>query len=269
MNTARATSHACSFSVHASIRYSRAFTFSYKGTEFRYVPAKIASDSDNLMCRQEGLSYADAYHKAYEFWSAVCLTEKVRLLLGSGISDVFMGKLFLHQVSYSEIERRKIAIMEDRLKISKIAKIENQQQAYVLRLFRHAFTQNDAFTKALFYFHTLTYPDKCEKKAVDYISANFDRIDSQLENYRPQAKERQFRGTAKDKDWGTYIKLGIRHSIAHIVRNNDDYKPIDLDNLHQQWHLQYICDVLELMCGEYIRDFFKVSTTDVEFLDQE
>ncbi len=234
----------CTFAVHSSVRYKAAMTLNYKGTLFHYKPGSKPSDSDNLICSMNGQSYADLYKKAYELFSAISFAEQLKVLLGGGIMDVPMVAS-IKEMNIGQTEQRLIPIVELRPFLRSIALIETAEQEALLRLFRHAYSNNDPYTQLLFYWHTLVYPDLEEDKAVQFINDNFSKIEPDLPSFRKEATERQFANSDKIVDFGTYIKTGARHSVAHIVRKWKDYDSLEMDNLKQIWHVQYLVEILE------------------------
>lgn len=230
-------------------------TINYKKTLFRYTPAKSLRESDNLVCQMDQLDYAGAYNKAYELFSAISFSERVQVKLGGGLTDVPMVRS-IEEMNIGQAEHRLMPAFEQRLKIHELALARTDEQVTLLRLFRHAYSVNDPFTQLLFYWHTLVYPSDREHDAVSFVTMNAPLVKEDRALFRKDALRHQFSNLGTSQDLGEYVQKGVRHSIAHIRRDKNEYNSLDMDNLHQIWHVQYISGLLERLCRLRLeRDF--------------
>jgi len=221
----------------------------YKDTLYWFTPGQRPSESDNLLCEMGGHTYPELYKKSYELFSAISFAEKSQVLLGGGFTDVrIVGEL--KNMNIRQIETRLFAVNEVRAFLPAIAIARTDLQETLLRLFRQAYSAVDPYSRLLFYWHTLVYPekDKSEKAAVDFINDHYAEIKSLLPEYRTEATQRLFSNVYPETDLGTYIKVGARHSVAHIVRDWKDYNSLEIDSLTQVWHVNYLADILEELC---------------------
>lgn len=121
----------------------------------------------------------------------------------------------------------------------RIAKIDTDEKAELLRLYTEANSNFNIYFQILFFWHTIVYPSGNDDTAVDYINNHID----DAEQYREKGFYRKniFRGAfdrAETDDLGLYIKRKIRNAIAHIVRKG--HQNLIIDDINQRHHLDFI-----------------------------
>lgn len=121
----------------------------------------------------------------------------------------------------------------------KIANIDTEEKATLLRLYTEANSNFNIYFQILFFWHTIVYPSGNDDKAVNYINSHIDDVEKFVEKgfYRKNI----FRGAFDNEDTsdlGLYIKRKIRHAIAHIVRHG--HQNLIIDDIEQLHHLNYI-----------------------------
>jgi hypothetical protein len=215
------------------------------------------------MCRMDGLEFAHVFKLAYELFSALCFALGAKVTLGSGIINEVEMDIPIASLTLSNTEHRQIPVLERHSTIYKIALIRNDVQATLLRLFRHGYSVNDPFSKLLFYWHTLVYPAAQEDDAVNYINNNIAALDPHVQVHLDAIRrEPCFSSSGVAADIGSYIRRGIRHSIAHIVRSGTDYNSMDMDDLEEIRHVHSAAHVLENLCRKRIQEDFDVQIGD-------
>lgn len=121
----------------------------------------------------------------------------------------------------------------------RIAKIDTDEKAELLRLYTEANSNFNIYFQILFFWHTIVYPSGDDDTAVDYINKHIE----DAEQYREKGfyQKNIFRGAfdkADTDDLGLYIKRKIRNAIAHIVRRG--HQNLIIDDIDQRHHLDFI-----------------------------
>ena len=124
----------------------------------------------------------------------------------------------------------------------------NERQITLARLYRIANSANDIYMKILFYWHCLVYPNQKENDAINFLNdlhpQNIPRDMKLLpETLECILEDNHFK--SKGKQLGNYIQKEIRHAIAHIKREKNEYTELELDNIQQIRHLNTILKVLK------------------------
>ncbi len=121
----------------------------------------------------------------------------------------------------------------------KIAKIDTDEKAELLRLYTEANSNFNIYFQILFFWHTIVYPSGNDDTAVNYINAHISDIESQ--RGKDFFQKNIFRGAfdkADTDNLGLYIKSKIRNAIAHIVRRG--HQNLIIDDIEQRHHLDFI-----------------------------
>lgn len=248
----------CTIAVHSSITYSNELLLEYKGTLMRYLPAQRPTDSDSVMCRMGQLDFRTIFSLVYELCSAICFASDVKIRLGDGLINHTVESAVFTSMNHRMNEPRVVPIGEVRPFIPYIALIRNDEQASLLRLFRHAMSADDAYSRLLFFWHTLVYPNQTETAAVAYINSNIARLPDHQVPHLEAIRGRPLFTSAPVNDLGSYIRQGIRHSIAHIVRDGNTYRSLEMDNIHEMRHVYSASVILQELCRLRLTEDFGI-----------
>ena len=235
-----------SIGVHSSISTRKdANYFYYKDIQFKYMPLFGEHYADCLIGRfKSGHVIDDCYSLMTEFLSAIAFGHDAQIIPEPGMSTRVNCSL----VDYTGGFRvsRRIRVQEFIDQIWMVPAIRTDHQNFLSRLYREARSSNNIYHSILFYWHTIVYPSKSDKKAVIFIDKLWkdppqhllylkDEVERILKNpmFMPSFKE--------IGSLGEYFREGIRNSIAHIVRDNRESLPLQycrFDSCLSRWWRQ-------------------------------
>jgi hypothetical protein len=216
------------------------YYFIYKDTEFSYKPGYKKGDTDNFTGKfKTSFSEDEAYKLMTEFLSAHAFSTDAQIIPQPGLRS---GPLSCSIKDFKGGcgQSRSIPAYERMDEFYYIAPIDTPDQATLASLYRQARSTNDnVYFSLLFYWHILVYPSQDDVDGVSY----FDKITGNLPGEIDYVQEEIKR--VKRNPVFEYIQSGVRHSIAHIVRDgNYDAKNIELDLLSEERHLNDIVNIL-------------------------
>ncbi|MCA9842400.1 MAG: hypothetical protein KC475_09780 [Cyanobacteria bacterium HKST-UBA03] len=233
----------CYISVSSSMTLNRPLYFIYKGTQFKFCPSEDKKYSDSLICRMGELNHPEVYRKVCELFASISYAHKVKAHVGGGITNEVAMDIPLSEFKGGAYERRSVAITESYETFYSLALVRNDHQSNLVRLYRKARLADDAYFSSLFYWHALVYPYKKEQKAVKFINDNLGKV--REDDVKRLTDEALFLKSGKVLDVGEYIRKGLRHSIAHIKRENEDYSDLNLDDYDEIRHINTARSILE------------------------
>lgn len=203
--------------------------------------------------------FTEVYKITSELVSAICFASGMKVKLGEGLINEVPMDIPIEQMNMHVFEQREISIFERQETIYTISLLRNDIQSFIVKLFRHAFSVNDHFTKLLFYWHTLVYPSNTDKDGITYVDQNLLFIDEHMHPYLDTIKKSPMLSKSGAIDsMGEYVYKNVRNSIAHIVRTGSDYVNLELDNVNEIRHISSIAHILESLCRQRIKQDFEV-----------
>lgn len=250
--------------VDNSIGFKRKeYFFEYKGCEFKYVPQYSHGDTDDFVCRlKRGESYQKIYELMAEFLSSLSFATNAKIIPYPGAaSDIDYP---LKDISIAFRRKRSINVEEMMDEFYYIPPLETDDQIQLAGLYRQANAANSTYLKILFYWHALVYPSQDDNTAVDFLNKMEQGLPKEIAYIRDtldNIKQKQtFLSTGrKSKSFGNYIKLNIRHSIGHIVREKNKWISLRIDSWEQDSHLEDIADVLKAVCRYRLQNNFRMN----------
>ncbi len=253
------------FTVDTNVKFPEdVYYFKYKGLEFKYLTRYKEGKSDNIIVRYKNMPESQVYSKVAEYLNALSFARYCIANFTPIYSTTHNAKL--HEIQYKTDKTRSLNANLNLSDIYFIANIENEEQSQLVSLFSQAYCNENVYFKLLFYWHVLVYPGSDDSCAVNFINDNIDKIeDYQIKFISSNpifAKSKKI-----EKTLGDYIKYGIRHSIAHIIRNKSDSVSLILEDWEQIRHIATIARILEGLARFKIKSIYKVSDiADIEKL---
>lgn len=249
--------------VDSSIGFKKKeYFFEYKGREFKYVPQYSLGMTDDFLCRlKTGESYCEIYELMAEFLAALAFARDAKIIPHPGmINDIDFP---LKDVKISFGKKRSINVEESMDEFYYIPPLKTKEQIQLARLYRQANSANSCYLKVLFYWHTLVYPSKKDDDAIDFINKIVADLPKEIEYVKSTlnqiAGKRVFSlNEKKDIPFGNYIKDGVRHSIAHIVRRDGYGVDLCVDSWEQESHLEGIVDFLKAISKYRLENDFNM-----------
>lgn len=138
-----------------------------------------------------------------------------------------------------------------------VANIENDVQSNLVSLFQQAYNNENVYFRVLFFWHALVYPNQDEQTAIDYINENINRV-SDFHHKHIQEKPLFSNNGKISTSLGEYIYQGIRHSIAHIMRNKPFAVSLKIDDWEQLKHVGTVARILEDLARYRIEKHYNV-----------
>lgn len=238
-----------SVAVHSSIGMKKPpYYFLYKDYEFKLIRGETG-ESDCLTGRFPiSLRSEDFYSVITEFLSAFAFARDAVLIPSPGL--VVPNGFSLKKYTGGYFERRKVPINETTEDFYFVAAVRTKEQGVLVRLYRQARAANDVYSSVLFYWHALVYPSTADETGEQFIDKMWSDLPSDLSHLKEEGErilsKPIFSPNSQPPSLGRYIRLGIRHSIAHIVRNVPNSRNIDVDQLDE---LRHLADVDEILRG--------------------
>lgn len=234
-----------SIAAHSSIRMQKErYYFIFKDTEISYTPADNPHETDGLTGKfPTGSTNDHCYDVLTEFLSAFAFGADSKMIPSPGISTDLEISLAKYRGGYGE--RRRIPTEEVMDEFGYVPPLRTLEQIMLSRLYREARSAHSVYMGILFFWHTLVYPDKSDAVAESLLNevakslpANLSHLEDEIE--RIQASQLFTPVPATEFELGTYLRNGIRHSIAHIVRAGENTRDVSVD-LHSE--LRHLSDV--------------------------
>ena len=225
------------------------YYFKYKGCEFKYVPQYASKDTDDLLCKvDKGKSQGDMYELMTEFLSALAFDRDAKIIVHSGLCAHV--DLPLNKVNIRYSQKRSVNVEETMSDFYYIPPLRTKDQIQLARLYRQANSANNIYLKVLFYWHILVYPSTDESAAVDFLDSLEHNLPTDItymnDTLTAIISKKIFLTAGKpNPSLGNYIKDSIRHSIAHIVREENYGVSLKIDSWEQESHLTNIADFLQ------------------------
>jgi hypothetical protein len=249
-------------SVDLSLNLEKTIVFEYKGTQLKLVPPQRPNDSDSLVCRMGGCEFETIYSKVYEFLSAVSYKYRVSARLGINVVSCVPSTVSIFDIQPFAFEKPRIAKDLYTDSIPRIVLAKTDDQSTLLRLYRQAFSAEDPYSKFLFYWHALVYPDTTDQNAINFINNNLSRCDSSFVCRMKENPVFLNSATAQITDLGAYFQKGIRHSIAHMTRSMGGYSGLNIDDLYEHEHLHLASYILEPLVRLKLERDYNLETDD-------
>jgi len=245
------------FTVDTNVKFPEpVYYFKYKGLEFKYITRYKEGKADNIVIRYSNMSDDNAYALVAEYLNALAFSRYDFVHFESIFRMQNSAKL--SQVNYLSDKVRSYDCHDVVSDIYFISNITNEEQSHLISLYRQAQCNENECFKALFFWHTLVYPNSDESLAVNFINRNIDKAyDLQVNHIKNNpifSKDGKINTTI-----GDYIKNGVRHSIAHIIRDKKDAVSLKMENWEQVQHIATIASILKDISRYRIENEFGVT----------
>ena len=222
----------------------------------KYIPGGEKTQ-DNLILKMDELNEEQAFSLIMELLSS----------LSFGLNAVFdseggninhLEKFDWKTVACSTVGNRRVLRVQSMEDFVYVRPLKSDKEIMLARLYRTALACNDIYSQILFFWHCLCYSkieeNKIdESKVVGLINRYHQNIPKEMDINKGDIefilKEPFF---SKNYDSvltiGEYIQKGIRHSIAHIVRDiKHNEKGLEIDSLQELRHLHKVKNILKAM----------------------
>jgi len=244
------------FVVDTIIKFPESvYYFKYKGLEFKYITGYKENKVDTLVIRYSNITDIEAYRLVAEYLNALAFRGNSFLDFDSRTQQNLNAKL--NELNFSSDERRSYHSYDIIPDIFFISNITNKEQSQLISLYRQARCNKNPYFQTLFFWHTLVYPSKNDDNAVDFINNNIDKVEKFQFDFIE--KNPIFSRNGKiNTSFGEYIKNGVRHSIAHIVRDKKRGVSLEQENWEQIRHVATIGAILEDLSRYKIENEYNV-----------
>lgn len=237
------------------------YFFQYKGRDFKYIPNHPKNRTDDLV--GYGKSLNETYDLMTEFLSAFAYATDSRIIPHPGLSSPIEG-VPLEKINITYGQRRSINAEELMDEICYIPPLKTKEQINLARLYREANAVNNVYFQILLYWHTLVYPSKNDDHAVAFIDDIDKDLPKQISWLADSLKRIKSNPVfSKDKkistSLGNYMKNGIKHSISHIVRQEEWGVALELDSFEQSRHLYDVATFLKAACRQRLDTKYRMN----------
>ena len=234
-----------------------------KNIKCKYIPEYKTNKSDTLIATylKNYSSAEEIYNAVTEILSAFAFTRDCQMIFYSGFNLRGNNNINLMNNRCSYIART-TPVTEKMDYFIYIPPITNPEQAVLVRLYRQANSNNNVYFRILFFWHVLVYPSKDNNDGVKYINKLFAALPKEISHYQDtinQIKANHHILMSRFSSLGDYIKDGIRHSIAHIVRDMPDNNNLTLDTLEEERHLWDVARVLKAFCRYRLENDYELN----------
>ena len=217
--------------------------------------ANPVKKSDNLIARFSKMSEKDVYKLVAEYLNALAFQHDAFMYFSPVIQA--QNNSNLKNIKYMSDEIRSYDGFTCIPYPCLIANIGTEEQAQLISLYVQAKTNKNPYFKVLFYWHSLVYPHSNENIAIDYINNNKDKTIEFYTKHIEKSPIFAVNGTI-EKSLGNYIKWGVRHSIAHMTRTEENAVSLELEDWEQIMHIGTIAAILEDIAKYRIENDFNV-----------
>lgn len=246
-----------SIAAHSSIRMQKKrYYFIFKDTEILYTSADNPDEADGLTGKfPTGSTNDHCYNVLTEFLSAFAFGADSKMIPSPGMSTDLEISLAKYRGGYGET--RRIPAEEVMDEFWYVPPLRTQKQIMLSRLYREARSAHNVYMGILFFWHTLVYSDNSDataegllNEAAKSLPANLIHLEDKIE--RIQESQLFTPVPATEFELGKYVKNGIRHSIAHIVRAGGNTRDVSVDLHSELRHLSDVESVLRYISRHHL-----------------
>ena len=236
------TAFSISVDTNASMRNKFYYVF-YKGTKFKYIRNDNKSYTDTLVAFINNNDTEEAYRLMTEFMRAFAYKNNLSILFSLIMSSEGISEHDITSFVGGVYDRKHVPIDTRVDELAIVCLIDNDNKSELLRLFTEADSANNIYLKILFYWHSLVYPARKEDEAIYYIDSNAKKI-SYISEYIEFLRQEKVFGEFEGKTLGEYIRSNVRNSIAHIVRDRNNFVSLSIDAMSQLQALHCVKQIL-------------------------
>lgn len=247
-----------SFVVNTNIMFpEEEYYITYKNLEIKYINRCKEKRADNVTISYSNdyFTEQDAYKTIAEYLNSLAFCHEALIEFYPVIRTE--NDVDLRQVKYMSDEPRKYDCFTCVPSPCLISNIVNEEQAQLISLFNQAKSNQNCYFRLLFYWHCLVFPNKDENLAIDFINNNLNKADDFHINYIKNNPIFSQNGKITSS-FGNYVKWGVRHSIAHIIRTENYAIQLKLEDYEQIKHIGTIARILEHIARYKIEEKYNV-----------
>lgn len=235
-----------------------AYYIKFKDQQLKYIPGRKGLQDNIILKMNRRMTGEDAFSSITEFLSALSYSWSALFDTDGGFINNIRDFSW-ENFNNSAAGNRKISQCESREDFILIHPLQNEVQTNLARLYRMAMISSPVYSKILFLWHCLCYPEKDEReisKNIKPTSENNFHIENILKN--PLLHKH-----GKEIEIGSYIYDCVRHSIAHINRNKNAIgKSLSLDSLQEIQHLSEVSDLLHTLVRKKMQSEYCMNLAD-------